>query len=351
MGSVALRFHHADHDQPACVLIIAELGVNHDGDRSRAGELLDAAAQTGADAVKLQYFRADRLISRDARLARYQRSSADDAYAMLAARELSFDTMQALRRMAADRGLGFMLTPFSLADIADLEALDVDAVKIASPDAVNAPLIEAAAALNAPLFISTGTCSSEELRPAADQVHHRAVGGALLQCVSSYPTPRDHAALGGIRALRETFAVATGYSDHTMEEQTGALAVAAGACVLEKHLTLDRAAAGPDHAASLEPESFARYVEQARDAARMLGPIVQAPQSIEAEVTEVSRQSVCAARALPAEHVLAAQDLTIKRPGSGIPAAALRRVLGRKTTRAIDANRLLRWDDLADEPS
>ncbi len=329
------------------VRIIAELGVNHDGVSAVALELVDAAADAGADAVKVQLFHPDRLLSNQAMLAGYQAGKAADARALLAKLALGVEQLRPIAERARQRGLWFIVTPFSLPDVDDLAALEADAVKIASPDAVNVPLLEAAAALGQPLLVSTGTCTLGELAPAAALLRDHAPGGALLHCVSSYPTPRTEAALGAIRIMRESFGLPIGYSDHTPELDTGALAVAAGAVVLEKHLTHDKAAPGPDHAASLTPDELRQYIERARDAAIMLGPAAKRVLPIEADVQKVSRQSLCLTRDLPAGHTLTTGDLTLKRPGTGIPAARLSATLGRKLTRAVQANDLLMPDDLA----
>ena len=169
-------------------------------------------------------------------------------------------------------------------------------------------------------------------------------GSALLHCVSVYPTPPGDASLGGVAALRTAFGLPTGYSDHTAGEETGGWAVAAGACVLEEHLTLDRRAAGPDHAASLEPRGFARYAAAAHAAAAALGPVCKAPLASEADAASVARQSVAATRDLPAGHVLAEEDLAVRRPGTGIPAAELKHLPGRRLLGAVPAGHLLSPD-------
>ncbi|MEO0514306.1 MAG: N-acetylneuraminate synthase family protein [Planctomycetota bacterium] len=327
------------------VMVIAEVGVNHDGDPTRANQLLRAAADAGADAVKFQLFRPDRLLSAAARLAIYQDGQADDAHALLSTLTLPLDAMADLRGTAKRLGLTFIVTPFSLGDVADLAALDVDAVKIASPDAVNTPLLDAAAKLGKPMIVSTGTCELDELDAAARVA--QATGGALLQCVSAYPTPDRAAGLGGMAAIRDRFpGVAVGYSDHTAALDTGALAVAAGAVVLEKHLTHDRAAPGPDHAASLEPPDFTAYVAAVRRASSMLGPATKTCTPRERDVQQVSRQSVCLTRDLPAGHVLTPKDLDVKRPGTGVPASQLSRIVGRTLARAVKADHPLQPDDL-----
>ena len=333
--------------QPTRLFIIAEIGVNHDGKLGRGIDLVAAARRAGADAVKLQLFDPDRLLSAQAQLASYQAQAATDPVEMLRALALSLEDMHALRNAARDAGLHFIVTPFSLPDVYELASLDVDMVKIASPDAVNTPLLHAVASLGKPMIISTGTCQIDELTPAAGLLAAHTPGGAFLQCVSSYPTPEPDTALGGIRALIARFGLPVGYSDHTAALDTGALAVAASACLLEKHLTYDPAAPGPDHAASLSPDDFTRYVALARRAAVMLGPIAKHRLPVEDDVAKVSRQSLAAAHDLPAGHVIEAGDVTPKRPGTGIPAAT--DLLGRTLAKSVKANHLLEWDDLAAE--
>lgn len=329
------------------VLVVAELGVNHDGCVERALELVRAAATAGADAVKLQLFAPQRLLSNQARLAAYQRHKAANLYQMLASLALSPRAMNAVQQAADDAGLAFIVTPFSPADVGDLAGLGVDAVKVASPDAVNIPLMQIAAVLGKPLLISTGTCELEELTMAADLLGRHSPGGCLLQCVSSYPVRAQDAAIGAIAALRDRFGLPVGYSDHTTDLSTGALAVAAGAVAIEKHLTYDTGAEGPDHASSLEPAMFGDYVAQVRDATVRLGPYRKVVLPVEADIRKVARQSVCAVRDLETGHVLSNSDLTVKRPGTGIPAVSLPELTGRRLARPVRANDLLTTSDIA----
>jgi sialic acid synthase SpsE len=305
--------------------------------------------------VKFQYFNPDRLVSAEAELAAYQKTSTDHTSLRDLLRPLALDLAELgrLRERARERGLAFLVTPFSVDDCAELKALKIDAVKIASPDAVNTPLLEAAAGLRLPMLISTGACEVDELHPALDAVLRSR--GALLQCVSAYPTPIANAALGGIAHLAEWAeadvgeSITVGYSDHTAAVETGAMAVAAGARILEKHLTADRSAAGPDHAASLEPEAFAEYVTQARDAAtrRLDASVNLNPddrktfQAIEWDVRRVSRQSVAARSFLATGHRLRAEDLTTMRPGTGIPARRLGSIIGKTLTTEVHAGHLI----------
>jgi len=341
MSGADLVFGEADETSPARVLVVAEIGVNHDGRVSRGLELVRSAAKAGADAVKLQLFSPDRLLSEQALLAGYQAGEARDAKALLGHLALDIEQMGRLAEEARGLGLGFIVTPFSLGDAEELAGIGVDAVKIASPDAVNTPLLDAVASLGKPILVSTGTCELSELVPAAALLSSHGPGGCLLQCVSSYPTPTQDAALGGMAVLRQRFGLAVGYSDHTRDPMTGALAVVAGAVVVEKHLTYDTKAKGPDHAASADPKQFAEYVRLIRKAQAMFGTASKQVLPVEADVRKVSRQSVCAAYDLPAGHRLVEGDLTVKRPGTGIPAAELQDIIGQVLTCGVRGNSLL----------
>lgn len=346
MGAVDHWFRQADQTGPARAWVIAEIGVNHDGRLERGLVLIEAAAAAGADAVKLQLFDPDRLLSNQSMLAGYQADQAVDAKALLRGLALGQADMARLGDRARALGLSLVVTPFSPGDVAVLAELGVDAVKIASPDAVNTPLLEAVAELDKPMVISTGTCELEELEPPAALLKSHKPGGCLLQCVSSYPTPAEDAALGGIQAIGDRFGLPVGYSDHTQDITTGALAVAAGAVVLEKHLTYDRNAQGPDHAASANPGQFAEYVRLVRKAEAMLGPIAKRVLPVEADVRKVSRQSVAVVRDLPSGHRLTLDDLTVMRPGTGIPANKIKSLSGKTLTRSVRASSLLITDDL-----
>lgn len=340
-----VAFHHASTGRKPQVITVAEIGVNHDGSLDRAKDLIAVASDSGADAVKFQCFDPSTLLSNEAPLASYQERQASDASSMLNELRLTREDLQAVRNKADRVGLAFVVTPFSVADVAVLGELGVDAVKIASPDAVNPWLLDAAAELGRPLWVSTGTCDLNDLQPAAARLRTHGPGGALLHCVSAYPTPIAQAALGGIAALRDAFSLPTGYSDHTLGEHTGALAVSAGACLLEKHLTHDRSSPGPDHAASLEPEELARYIAKAHEAAAALGPVAKRCTEAERDVRAVSRQSLVYTADLPAGHVLTRNDLETRRPGTGIPAAAGPDWIGRRLNRPVTAGTLAQEQD------
>ena len=326
------------------VFVIAELGVNHDGDADRAIELTHAARRAGADAIKLQCFDPDHLLSAEAELARYQQQSADDPRQMLRRLGLGDAAMMQVRQVARELGLAFIVTPFGLEDRDRLARLDVDAVKIASSDCINRPLIDMAASLGRPLLISTGAAHLGEVVRAIRYAPRDRT--ALLQCVSSYPVPVGCAALRGINVLTDLFGGTVGYSDHTTGLLTGMLAVAAGACIIEKHLTHDTTAAGPDHAASLDPPALAKYIEHIRAGEAERGDLAKVVEACEADVRRVSRQSLCATGDLAAGSVLARANLTIKRPGTGLPAEWLDHVIGRTLKRDVKADHLLHEGDV-----
>jgi sialic acid synthase SpsE len=241
-----------------------------------------------------------------------------------------------------------LATPFSPADVETVARLRLPAVKIASPDLVNRPLLAQAAAYGRPLLISTGASTMDEVDETMRWVGEWRAQAALLHCVSSYPAPAAQANLCWIHELAARFDVAVGYSDHTAEAMAGALAAAAGAAVIEKHLTYDRGAKGPDHAASADPQQFARYVKLVREADALRGAPGKRVLEIEQDVRTVSRQSLVMRRELKAGEVLREQDVTVQRPGTGLPAALITWAVGRRVTRALAAGALLQWDMLAD---
>jgi len=328
--------------------IIAEIGVNHDGSVDRAIELVDSAARAGADAIKLQLFETDRLMSAAARLASYQKDAGErDPLAMLRRLELSVEQMRGIVQRVRGAGVHAIVTVFSTELVEPARELGLDAFKSASPDIVHRPLLTAMARSGLPLIVSTGAATLDEVVRAVSWLGDHRARLALLQCVSSYPTPDASAALGGIASIAQATGLPTGYSDHTASVDTGALAVAAGACILEKHLTYNRKAAGPDHSASLEPDGFAEYVRLARRARIMLGRGGKQVLPNEQDVRAVSRQSLTAARAMPGGHALRESDLTAKRPGGGIEPWRLEEAVGRTLTRAVGADEQLTEGDIA----
>jgi sialic acid synthase SpsE len=330
------------------VFVIAEIGVNHDGSVDRAIELVRLARQCGANAVKLQVFRAEQLMHGSSQFAEYQKDTVDDACptAMLKRYELSDADLKQVTLAIEAAGLVPIATPFSPGDVATIDALDMAALKIASPDIVNRPLLQRAAKIGRPMIVSTGAANPDEIQMCCDWLAEWDAEFCLLHCVSSYPTPADSTNLCWIGELGRQFGVPVGYSDHATEIISGALAVAAGACVVERHLTYDRKAAGPDHAASSDPGQFSHYVKLIRQAEKMRGLPGKRVLTIEQDVRHVSRQSLVCRRDLAAGQVVAEEDLTVQRPGTGIPAAMIESAIGKKMVRPVKAGAMLSWDML-----
>ncbi len=326
--------------------VIAEAGVNHNGDPDTAHRMIDAARAAGADAIKFQAFRAADLATADADVADYQRNAtgASSQQQMLEALELSTDAFESLARHCRRAKIELLVTPFGVRDLHMLCGLGMRAVKIASTDLNNVPLLDEIVATGLPIILSTGASLPEELDATVQRLQKRRSDQLiLLHCVSSYPTPWNQANLRRIQRLRHRYGLPTGFSDHTHAIQTGALAVAVGACVIEKHFTLDTRLPGPDHALSLEPGLLAEYVRRIRDAEAALGDGDLAPRDCELEIRQVARKSVVAARAIAAGEILDATCLTTKRPAGGLDPQALPALLGRRARLPISADTRITW--------
>ena len=329
--------------------VIAEIGVNHDGSAERALELVRHAGIAGADAVKLQIFRASELMHSSSSFASYQRERmADcDPIQMLRRYELSQPDLRKITSAARELGLITLATPFSATDVEMILQLGLPAIKIASPDLVNRPLLQRAASTGRPMLVSTGAATMTEVSRTVDWLNSWNVPFALLHCISSYPVANQDAHLCWIGELGR-FGVPVGYSDHTTDSSCGALAVAAGACVIEKHLTYDSSACGPDHSASADPDMFARYVAAIRSAETLRGTAGKRVLNIEEDVRQVSRQSLVLARTMTAGERITEDALTVQRPGTGVPAAEIEAMIHRTVKHAVTAGTILQWEMLRD---
>ena len=326
---------------PGPVFVIAEAGVNHNGDPELARRLVDAAATAGADAVKFQTFDPAALAAAGAPTAEYQRragAGAADQRDLLAALALPAEAWAGLQAHALDRGLVFLSTPFDDGSAALLEGLGVPAFKVGSGELTNLPFIARLARRGRPLLISTGMADMVEVAAAVDTVVANGdVPLALFHCVSSYPAQPADANLRAIETLRRAFGVPVGWSDHTPGIEMPLAAVSVGARLVEKHVTLDRDLPGPDHRASLEPDELAAMVRAIRSIEAALGTGIKAPVPAEADVARVARRSLHWARALDAGRLVDAGDVAILRPGTGLAPARLVDVVGRRTRRDVAA--------------
>jgi N,N'-diacetyllegionaminate synthase len=332
-------------------LVIAEIGVNHDGDVQRAIQLVRDAARAGADAIKLQLFSADRLVSHSAECASYQQAATGDTnqQELLRQYELSVDDVERVMDVARVEGLIALATPFSVEDVFVCEQLNLPAIKIASPDLVNLPLLRRSMQAKKPLMISTGASNQVEIQRTCDLMKQSNTKAMLMHCVSSYPTSAELANLSWIGAMRRRFGLLVGYSDHTTELLAGAMAVSAGAVVVEKHLTWSRYATGPDHSASFDPTQFAVYVQHIRTADAMRGVGERDVLLCEHDVRRLSRQSVIAARDIEPGELISHEMLAVRRPGTGIAAWDIDRVVGRVAGGKISAGESFSWSSLREQ--
>jgi N,N'-diacetyllegionaminate synthase len=337
--------------------IIAEAGVNHNGDEKMALALVEAAAKSGADAVKFQTFSADKLIRKGAEKAEYQKKAtgAGDQHAMLKALEMSEGLHRRLFARCSELGVEFMSTAFDEEALDFLVALGIKRIKVPSGEITNAPLLRHMAGKGLPLIVSTGMAELKEVVAAVGTIH--AARSALrfaepladmvtiLHCTSNYPTDNADVNLRAMNTMARATGLPVGYSDHTLGLAVSTAAVALGATVIEKHFTLDSELPGPDHKASLEPDQLAALVRQIRDVEVALGSDVKAPTASELPVRDLVRRSVTAVRQLAAGAAVGRNDITLLRPGSGIPPIDFDKVIGRKPTRSISAGETLSWSD------
>lgn len=333
------------------IFVIAEAGVNHNGDVKLALQLCDAAKKAGADAVKFQTFRAEDLVVRGAPTAEYQaRQTGDqDQFLMLQKLELSEAQHQQIKTYCDTIGIEFFSTPFSVNAVDMLVKLGVKRLKLSSGELTHRALVEHAGASQLPLLMSTGMGTMEEITEAlvwveAARGHLRGV--VVLHCTSAYPAPDTSLNLLAMKSMARDLNIATGYSDHSLGIEAPLAAVALGATVIEKHLTLDQNMSGPDHSASLEPEAFARMVQGVRRVSAMLGSGVKAPLPEERDTARVARRSVVAAVNIAVGQVLTAEKLICRRPATGIAPRDLQRVIGQFARTAIVAGTVLQWDHL-----
>jgi N-acetylneuraminate synthase len=311
--------------------VIAELGVNHNGRLDVAERLVDAAAEAGADAVKFQTWNTDDLVTVDAPLAEYQRSSDGPStqYELLKGLELPVEALGPLKARAEARGVECFSTANDEASADALDRLGVRLFKIGSGELTNLGLLRHVAAKGKPVIVSTGMATLEEVdRALAAMTRAGNPEVAILHCVSAYPSPPEESNLRALDTLAR-FGAPVGFSDHTIGNVLAIAAVARGAAIIEKHFTLDKSLRGPDHRASAEPDEFRAMVAAIRVVERSLGDGVKRPTASEIPIRAVVRRTVVAARALRAGHVIGEGDVVLRRAGNGMAADQLDRVLGR----------------------
>lgn len=338
--------------------VIAEAGVNHNGDEKMALALVEAAAKSGADAVKFQTFSADKLTRKGAEKAKYQKQSTGDGdqHGMLKALEMSHGLHRRIFSHCTQFGIEFMSTAFDEELLDFLVELGIKRIKVPSGEITNAPLLRHMAGKGLPLIVSTGMAELNEVVAAVDIIRAIRIARGfaeplagmvtLLHCTSNYPTASADVNLRAMNTMARTTGLPVGYSDHTLGLAVSTGAVALGAMVIEKHFTLNCDLPGPDHKASLEPDQLIALVRHIRDMEVALGSDVKAPTMSELPVRDLVRRSVTTARPILAGVTISKDDITLMRPGTGIQPLDLDKVIGRKSVRNISAGETLNWSDL-----
>jgi len=331
--------------------VIAEAGVNHNGSVDLALQLVDVAKASGADAVKFQTFRAETLVTPSAVKAPYQdrtTSASESQFEMLQRLQLSADDHRKLIQHCRKIGIQFLSSPFDIQSADLLDEMGLPIYKVPSGEITNLPFLRHLARKKKPLIVSTGMSTLGEVEEAVQVLQ---VDGAkqitLLHCVTEYPAPFDQVNLRAMLTLKAAFGLSVGYSDHTTGIEVAVAAVALGAEVIEKHLTIDRSLAGPDHHASLEPDEFEKMVAAIRHIETALGTGIKKAAPCELQNIPIARKSVVSSQALPVGHRIVSGDLEIKRPGTGLAPKFLPAMIGRTLRTSVDRDEVLTWDHFA----
>lgn len=332
------------------IRIIAEAGVNHNGSMELAKKMVDKAKEAGADYIKFQTFQPEKLVSKYADKAEYQKKttgSEESQLEMLKKLALTREDFRELKDYCKEAGIGFISTPFDLESIDFLERLDMDFWKVPSGEITNLPYLIKIAKTGRPIVMSTGMCQMEEIEEALTWLKKSGAGEiTLLHCNTQYPTPMEDVNLNAMQSLRRQFQLPVGYSDHTQGIEVPIAAVALGATVIEKHFTLDQTMEGPDHMASLAPEELTAMVRGIRNIEKALGDGEKGVTPSEMANRTVARKSIVAAGSIRKGEPFTETNLTVKRPGNGISPMNWFEVLGKVAKRDYFEDELIDKEEL-----
>jgi N,N'-diacetyllegionaminate synthase len=330
------------------IYIIAEAGVNHNGDINKAIELAQLAKDCMADAVKYQTFKAELNVSKHSELAEYQVNAGINKPGQLEMQqeqEFTIEEWKRLKEYCDQIKIDFISTPDDTWSIQLLLDFDMKYVKVASAELDNIPFLEEIAATNRPVILSTGMGTLDEVKEAADALSANGCPNiTLMHCTSNYPTKPEDANLNAIKTLMNEFDLPIGYSDHTLGNEAAVIAVAFGVTMIETHVTLDKSLSGPDHQASANQKEFCDYVKAIRKAELMLGSGIKTPQDSEKKMITSMRRSIIAKHDLKSGQVLDRTDLIFKRPGNGISPKLINNIVGKTINRDIGEDDLLNWN-------
>lgn len=329
------------------VMIIAEAGVNHNGDLSLALELVDKAAETGADYIKFQTFKAERLATYDLRKAEYQNktgSPGESQFQMLKRLELTEEFHKKLQKRCSEKKIGFLSSGFDIESIDYLVQLNIPLIKVPSGEITNLIYLRHIGCMGKPIILSTGMSNMDEISSALEillKSGSKKEDITILQCNSEYPTPMRDVNLLAMRTMAEKFRVKVGYSDHTNGIEVPIAAVALGASIIEKHFTIDKNLEGPDHKASLDPVEFKNMVKSIRNIQIALGSGYKKPTSSEIKNKNLVRKSIVALTNIKKGEVLSAENLAVKRPGHGICPMRWDKIIGTRSNRNYNKNEFI----------
>lgn len=332
------------------VFIIAEAGVNHNGNIELAKKLIDVAKEAKVDAVKFQTFKTEKIVSRSAEMAEYQKENLktqESQYEMIKRLELSYDSFKELKQYCEDKNILFLSTPDDEDSLDFLVELQVEQIKIGSTEVTNLNYLRKIAKKNLPIILSTGMSTLGEVEAALTTIYEEGNKNiTLLHATTDYPTAYDDVNLRAMITLKNAFNIPVGYSDHTLGYEAAIAAVTMGAVVIEKHFTLDKNMEGPDHKASLNPEELKEFVVKIRNTEKLLGDGIKKPTNREKEIIEVARRSIVASYDLKKGSIITEEMLEFKRPGNGIKPDMTDVLIGRELKRDVKEDEVIKWEDI-----
>jgi len=331
------------------VFIIAEAGVNHNGDMDIAKQLVDAAVKCGADAVKFQTFNAEELVTPDSKTAAHQKKSGmNNQFDLLKSQEFSFDEFKEIKNYCDKKKIEFISTPYDVKSVELLNKIGVKRFKIASAELVNKLVVEAIAKTKKPVILATGMSTLEEVKRTVDFIKKN--GGkdiTLLHCTSSYPAPYEQVNMNVMQqTLKNTFGLPVGYSDHTRGIEISVMAVAMGATVIEKHFTLDQNMVGPDHWASIEPDEFKKMIDAIRNVIKAFGTSEKIVTENEKKNMVYMRRSIHAIKDIQKGEKIKQEDIKILRINDGISSWDIDKVIGKTSKNNIKKYQPIKWEDI-----
>lgn len=350
MDSISIGMRKVGKDAPC--FIIAEAGSNHDRKLDQAYQLIDIAAEAGADAVKFQTYSAESIYSKKTPMPEYIENNKlnkknETLWDVIKRIEMPRDWLPKLMDYCSKKNIVFLSTPFDLSAVDQLEEIGIQAFKIASFEITHLPLLEAVAKTGKPIILSTGMADLSDVETALETIYKQGNKKvSLLHCAINYPPKYEDLNLRAMKTLSQAFQVPVGFSDHTMDIVSDIAAAALGACIIEKHFTISRTLPGPDHPFALEPDELKRMVQAIRDTEKSLGSPIKRHTDAEEELYKIGRRSLVAACKIPKGTVISRQMIEVKRPGYGIPTKLMDAVIGRSSKVDIDEDDILTWNKI-----